>query len=50
MAEGSGSAVSSHLGAKVSVRSGLAALHTDADVLSTALIRRSAISVVRLVH
>ena len=38
MADGAGSAASSHLGAKVSVRSGLAALRTDADVLSTALI------------
>ena len=38
VADGAGSAASSHLGAKVSVRSGLAALRADADVLSTALI------------
>ncbi len=38
LADGAGSAASSHLGAKVSVRSGLAVLRADADVLSTALI------------
>jgi hypothetical protein len=38
VANGAGSVASSHLGAKVSVRSGLAALCADVDVLSTVLI------------
>jgi hypothetical protein len=37
VADSAGSAASSHLGAKVSVRSGLSALRADVDVLSTAL-------------
>lgn len=41
VADGAGSAARSHMGAKVSVRSGLTALRADAEALSTALIGTS---------